>query len=148
MDGPDLRAFIRHPAEVPLEVRAGDGAAPASLHATNVSLGGLCFLSAARMPAGTRVRLRIPTVSPPFEAEAQVVWCRPHAGGGWDVGARFLTAGDAFRARMVEQVCHIEQYRRDRAREGRVLTGTEAAREWIARHASGFPGAASPEERA
>ena len=143
MDRPDLRAFIRHPADVPLEVHAGPVSAPShgELHATNVSLGGLCFLATRPMAVGSEVRLRIPTVSPPFETEATVVWCRPHGEGEWEVGARFLSAGDAFRARMVEQVVHIERYRRDvRTREGRNLTGTEAAREWIARYADAFPG--------
>jgi hypothetical protein len=141
MDRPDLRAFIRHPADVPLEVRAGPVATPAELHATNVSLGGLCFLSRDALTVGGEVRIRIPTVSPPFEADARVVWCRPHGDGSWEVGARFLTSGDAFRARMVEQVCHIEEYRsRVRESEGRALSGSEAAREWIARYAGDFPG--------
>jgi hypothetical protein len=53
---------------------------------------------------------------------------------------QFLDAADAFRARMVEQVCSIERYRREvRRREGRVLSGQEAAEEWIREHAARFP---------
>ena len=41
---------------------------------------------------------------------------------------------------MVEQVCNIENYRRDvEQREGRKLTTEEAAKEWIKRDASSFP---------
>jgi hypothetical protein len=41
---------------------------------------------------------------------------------------------------MVEQVCHVESYRRAvEQREGRQLTAEEAAEEWISRHASSFP---------
>ena len=49
---------------------------------------------------------------------------------------------DVFRARMVAQVCYIEDYRRSIARaEGRELSSEEAAGEWIAKYASKFPGA-------
>ncbi len=42
--------------------------------------------------------------------------------------------------RMVEQVCHIERYRADvLEREGRALTGEQAAEEWIKRYAEDFP---------
>jgi hypothetical protein len=41
---------------------------------------------------------------------------------------------------MIEQICHIESYRRDVAQqEGRQLTTEEAAVEWISRYASSFP---------
>jgi len=40
----------------------------------------------------------------------------------------------------VEQICHIEQYKRDmRDQEGRELTGEQAAYEWIERFAAEFP---------
>jgi hypothetical protein len=42
--------------------------------------------------------------------------------------------------RMVEQVCHIEQYKKELFEdEGRALTGEQAAMEWIKRFAEGFP---------
>jgi hypothetical protein len=41
---------------------------------------------------------------------------------------------------MVEQVCHIEEYRRTVQRlEGRELSAEEAAFEWIHRFAAQFP---------
>ena len=52
----------------------------------------------------------------------------------------FLDAEDAFLARMVEQVCHIEDYRKSVHRiEGRELSPEEAAMEWIEKYASQFP---------
>jgi hypothetical protein len=52
----------------------------------------------------------------------------------------FLDADDAFLARMVEQVCHIEDYRKSVQRlEGRALSPEAAALEWIAHHAAQFP---------
>ena len=45
-----------------------------------------------------------------------------------------------FRARMVEQVCQIEHYRRLRERElGESLSIESVAQEWIAEHAADFP---------
>ena len=52
----------------------------------------------------------------------------------------FIDAQDAFSARMVEQVCHIDDYRKSvRRLEGRELDAEEAAAEWISRHAAEFP---------
>jgi hypothetical protein len=136
------RKFIRHPSDIPIEFSTTEGS-PASQYgqAHDVSFGGLAF-EADHCPApGSIIDLRIPTVVPPFESRGVVVWCRCMA-ERYEVGVRFLESSAAFKARMVEQVCHIEQYKRDvLAREGRKLTGTAAAREWIAKFASKFPGA-------
>lgn len=135
------RAFIRHTAGVPIAVRAVPGSAAATLESRNVSAGGLSFLSDHRLQVGAVIEIRIDQVSPPFEANARVVWTHPED-GGWCVGVQFLDAGDAFRARMVEQVCAIEEYRREvREHEGRALTAQEAAAEWIGKYAGRFPDA-------
>jgi hypothetical protein len=134
-----MRQFIRHPADVPIEVSAGDPSDRAAHQASNVSLGGLAFRAARELAPGQVVEVRIHCVRPVFETRARVVWCRERD-GGFDLGVQFLTAEDAFRARMVEQVCHIETYRKTvQETEGRLLTGKEAAMEWIARYAAEFP---------
>jgi hypothetical protein len=85
-------------------------------------------------------------VLPPFEARVRVVWTRPEA-EGYCIGVQFMDEADAFRARMVEQVCSIERYRREvEAKEGRRLTRDEAAQEWIRRYAGRFPGSEQREE--
>ncbi|HEX6012462.1 MAG TPA: PilZ domain-containing protein [Geminicoccaceae bacterium] len=133
-----MRQFIRHPATVPIEVSAGAAQDSALREAMNVSLGGLAFQADQMMAPGGLVEVRIPLVRPPFAAWARVVWCRP-GGRGFELGVAFLEAADAFRARMVEQVCHIEAYREAVHREeGRNLSGREAAAEWIAKHAADF----------
>ncbi|MCL4801280.1 MAG: PilZ domain-containing protein [Burkholderiales bacterium] len=134
-----MRQFIRHPAEIPIEVRREDQPSQASPRTRNVSLGGLAFRSPQRLEPGTVVEIEIPFVLPGFRTAARVVWCNP-CGEAFELGVEFLDAEDAFRARMVEQVCHIEEYRRAVARdEGRELSTEEAAGEWIARYASQFP---------
>lgn len=136
------RQFIRHPSDIPIEFRHGDDSAqPAVGRAHDVSFGGLAFQADQCPKAGTVIELRIPSVDPPFETRGEVVWCR-QLDGQYEIGVRFLESTDAFKARMVEQVCHIEQYRRQvLEREGRELTSATAAQEWIERYASEFPGA-------
>jgi len=132
------RQYIRHPTEIPVEVRAVDGDGMQH-RVRNLSLGGLSFHSGAEITLGSVVNLRITSVEPTFESEARVVWCMPVA-QGFDLGVAFLNQEDAFRARMVEQICHIESYRRKLiSDEGRTLTPEAAAREWIARFADSFP---------
>lgn len=42
--------------------------------------------------------------------------------------------------RMIEQICHIEHYRKEVERqEGRRLSSQDAADEWISRYAGDFP---------
>jgi hypothetical protein len=133
-----MRQFIRHPVDIPIEVR--EPAALAEAACRNVSHGGLALRACDHLEAGSIVTLRIPFVQPAFETSARVAWCSA-CDQGFDLGVEFLDADDAFRARMVEQVCAIESYRNEVERsEGRRLTAEEAAMEWIGRYAAEFPG--------
>ncbi|MGB8434495.1 MAG: PilZ domain-containing protein [Burkholderiales bacterium] len=141
-----MRQFIRHPTEIPIQIRRERRRAAAAPPLRNVSLGGLAFQSQTVLEPGSVVLLRIPSVRPQFSTRARVVWCS-EADGAFEVGVEFLDVEDAYRGRLVEQVCHIEQYRREVLKsEGRQLTSEEAAAEWIARFASEFPGT-GPEDR-
>ncbi|HYH82518.1 MAG TPA: PilZ domain-containing protein [Longimicrobium sp.] len=135
------RTFIRHTVGVPIVVRKVDGSGAREEQSVNVSEGGLSFVSENEIPIGTTIEVCIAEVDPPFQAEARVVWASPEPEGGWCTGVQFLEAADAFRVRMVEQVCAIERYRREvEAVDGRLLTPQEAAKEWIGKYAGRFPG--------
>jgi hypothetical protein len=133
------REFPRHPADVPIEVGPVDGACLELEAGIDVGHGGLAFLSASRFEPESTIRLRIPCVTPMFEAVARVAWCHAE-GDGFHVGVQFLEARDAFRSRMVQQVCHIQKHCSERQRSG---TGgpnrTESALEWIQEHAAHYP---------
>ncbi len=134
-----MRQFIRHPADVAIEVTAGRQLDHAPRHSRNVGIGGLAFQSDQALAAGMIIDLRIPLLRPPFETTARVVWCQA-TDDGWELGVEFLHPDDAFRARMVEQICHIEDYRKGVERsEGRALTAEQAAMEWIGKFAAEFP---------
>ena len=134
-----MRQFIRHPVDMPVEIRSGELEPASAVHTHDISLGGLALLASAPLPVGACVAVRIAQVQPPFEAHVRVAWC--HAlDAEFELGVTFLDAQDAFAARMVEQVCHIDEYRKSvQCLEGRELDAEEAAAEWIARHAADFP---------
>lgn len=133
-----MRRYIRHPSQVPIRyvAQGGDrGEEPLK----DVGAGGLCFLARVRILPGTQLHLEIPAKQPAFQADGVVAWCH-YAGGEFEIGVSFRGQATEFALRMVEQLCYIEQYRRDvRAREGRWLTSEQAAAEWITRFAEEFP---------
>ncbi|MFP5507066.1 MAG: PilZ domain-containing protein [Gammaproteobacteria bacterium] len=135
-----MRSYIRHPADIPIECRPSPAAAAETRRLRDVSCGGLSFIARAALEPGAVITVRIDCVDPVFEAQCRVSWCR-RLQDAYLVGAEFLHAQDEYRARMVEQICHIEHYRNEvLAREGRALTGEQAAREWIGKYAQDFPG--------
>lgn len=135
----EIRKFIRHPSDIPIKITAEHLEKKTDHRLTNVSLGGLTFESDHYIDDGSIIRIEIPYVNPTFETESRVVWCKEKA-PVYVVGVEFLEIDDAFKARLVEQICYIEQYRKELQEvEGRVLTSEEAAREWIGKFASDFP---------
>ncbi|MDJ0779695.1 MAG: PilZ domain-containing protein [Gammaproteobacteria bacterium] len=142
-DKTTIRKFIRHPADVPIQVTldwAGDDDHDdADQTITNVSLGGLAFISQEPLELLQRVRIAIPVLDQDNFLVGNVVWC-DKADGAYEIGVEFEHGRDAYRLRMIEQICHIEHYRNEVARtEGRELSSQDAAREWIARFAGDFP---------
>lgn len=135
-----MRSYIRHPSDIPIEYQMDVSAnSERRERLNNISEGGLSFRSGQALPVGSVITIRISEVHPDFEAKAQVVWCR-RRGPIFEIGVAFVTAADLFQVRMVEQICHIEQYKADvLSREGRRLNGEQAAREWIEKYAEDFP---------
>ncbi len=132
-----MRSYIRHPTAIPIQVSAGHFDSNL-VSARNLSAGGLCFVTSEPVKVGTKVDFWIPMVQPEYQGTGVIVWRRERAPKGYEVGVRFTTEDEYFRARMVEQVCRIEDYRQRLALKGRLLTSEEAAKEWIARYASDF----------
>ena len=93
------REFLRHTVDVPLEVERVGQSTPLAEHGINVGHGGLAFQSRFCPAVGEILRIRIATVTPPFEGRARVAWCRPES-GAYLVGVQFLDATAAFRSRV------------------------------------------------
>jgi PilZ domain len=135
-----MRSFIRHPSSVPIDFQLEELVTDGSEYLKNVSQGGLAFHSTRTLEPGTTIRIKIPLVSPVFQAIGKVTWCHP-LDNDFEIGIQFLDENDSFRARMVEQICHIEQYKQEAFnQDGRQLSSEEAAVEWIRKYAMDFPG--------
>ncbi|MDH3537570.1 MAG: PilZ domain-containing protein [Gammaproteobacteria bacterium] len=142
-DNTTIRKFIRHPADVPIQVSldwvddSNDDTVDQTI--TNVSLGGLAFASAKPLEVLQRVRISIPVLNKDNHLIGNVVWCEK-SGAGYEIGIEFENSRDVYRLRMIEQICHIEHYRQEvRRTEGRELNSQEAASEWISKYAGDFP---------
>ncbi|HEY3300355.1 MAG TPA: PilZ domain-containing protein [Methylophilaceae bacterium] len=134
-----MRRFIRHPVNVPIEVSAGQASLIDCAHTSDIGLGGLAFHCDKKLQPGTMVHIKIPYIYPTFESDAKVIWCR-ELRHGTDLAVEFLSEDDAFKARMIEQICYIENYRHAaKSDENRMLTFEEAAMEWIDKYAADFP---------
>lgn len=135
-----MRRFVRHPTDIPIIVQeareqhleSADGAL------TSVSQGGLSCLVDTHFDVGCLVDIDIPSVSPAYHGTGEVVWCEFRS-GRFEVGLRFIDTEEAFKSRMIQQICQIEHYKKTVfENEGRVLDGNQAAQEWIEKYASLF----------
>jgi hypothetical protein len=136
-----MRQYIRHPSEMPIQYQPHDTGMHAATrdNMQNVSSGGLAFHSEEQLEPGSLVDIRIDVRPPPFTAEGRVVWCHQKE-DGYLIGLQFDDTDIEYSLRMVEQVCYIEQYRREILRkEGRRISSEQAASEWISRYAADFP---------
>ncbi len=134
-----MRLYIRHPSDVPIDYQLGGRADISRDKLSNYSEGGLCFIAHKRIHPGSEIHFAIPITPPQFHATGVVVWCREED-GEFHVGVKFTEAETAYAVRMVEQLCYIEHYRQSvRETEGRLLSGEEAALEWIEKYACDFP---------
>lgn len=134
-----MRSFIRHPSSVPIDFQLEELVTEGTDYLKDISEGGLAFRSSVILEPGTTIRIKIPLVSPVFQAIGKVTWCHPQ-GNIFEIGIQFLDEADTFRARMVEQICHIEQYKQDiLEKDGRQLSSEQAAAEWIQKFAINFP---------
>lgn len=135
-----MRKYIRHPSDIPILYDMVEVVSDRREYLKNISVGGLCFRSKRHLEVGTKISIKIPLTRPVFEGLGVVAWCQSRE-EHYEVGVQFIDEKTGFRARMVEQVCHIEHYKREiREREGRELSGEQAAVEWIRKYAKDFPG--------
>ena len=132
------RAYIRHPSSIPIEVEPFCVHQQLCLQLQDMSVGGLSFQSPVNFHRGAMVKIRILGTKPVFRVNGVVQWCKS-VNDHYELGVEFLREDDAFRVRMMEQVCHIEHYRKRQLKRGRRLSKNKASLEWIAKHGARFP---------
>ena len=134
-----MRSFIRHPSGIPLDIFPDHSPEGSPEVLINISHGGLSLRSQAGILPGTIVNIAVHVKKDEQRVRARVSWCRELI-DGYDIGVEFLNATDAYTVRMVEQVCHIENYRRKvKEEQGRDIDSNQASLEWIAKNAGDFP---------
>ncbi len=136
-----MRNFIRHPIDIPIKVIENEGEGEDCLNQSlhDISIGGLRCLSDKPLAAGAEIKIIIDMVEPVLEIPGIVIWCRP-VDESYELGIEYQGEKDVYSLRMVEQICHIEHYRKEvQIREGRNISSEQAAREWITKFAGEFP---------
>lgn len=115
------------------------GERDASVQISDISLGGLAFTFHWPIATGVPIEVRVPVLAEQLALSGRVVRCE-RQDEGWVIGMAFDRREEVFRMRMVEQICHVEEYRkRVFDEDGRRLSCSEAATEWVALHAAHFP---------
>ncbi len=133
-----MRKYVRHPTEIPVEYNITGETDIQLKSAKNIALGGMCFASSACEENGKILNISIPSINPEFHIKGKVVWCLQQR-DSVEIGVQFIDTADAFRARLVEQICHIKHYQKKVLQlEGRQLSDKQAALEWIEKHAGEF----------
>ncbi len=102
----------------------------------NVSMGGFACLGTVKMEVNAVVKIEIPLLRPPFTCQGRVAWCKK-TDDLFEIGIENTGNRDTACLNMVEQISHIEHYRKEVTEsEGRELSGEEAALEWTTTHAN------------
>lgn len=134
------QGYIRHPSEIPAQLSL---CSPADFKHRSIDAAGHIGISITTeqfYPMGTPMNFQISFQKPAFQAVGHTTWCIPQRDGSFLTGIIFDDPETAYAVRMIEQICHIEQYRQAiETSEGRQLTQEAAASEWIARFAKDFP---------
>ena len=138
----EMRQYIRHPTNIPIECSIAEIPLESRPQMRNVSRNGLSFTSGKCIAPGSNIHLRIPLNDVEFDVIGVVMWCHDNdeQDGQYEMGVKFTSDETEYSVRMIEQMCHIEQYRQQiQQREGRQLSSEEASKEWMEKFAADFP---------
>lgn len=135
----DKRKFISHPCEFPIRYRRAQCSHSALNMFVENPFVGLSFQSNEAVESGTVLDVTIRVGCEDHTFQGQVVWTR-QLGKCHELGMYFAQEDDAFRVRNLEQLCHIEAYRRRLCEiYGCTINIDCAAQEWIERFSAQFP---------
>ncbi len=107
----EKRRFIRHPAEISIDYKISGQVQEHAEYTKNISFGGLCFQAGHPVELGTLLVLRFPSINPDMEVSGKVVWCTVKKERVL-IGVEFLDENDAYRARIIEEICHIADFQK------------------------------------
>lgn len=138
-----MRQYYRHPTDIPVDLVPVHEPRVPEQRLQNISLGGVACNCNRAFSSGTPIEVRIPLLSLGLKSEPAcchglIAWCQPQ-GEGFLVGVTFTDEDNLFRLRMIEQICQIESYRREREQLlGRKVAVEEVAQDWVEQFAGDF----------
>jgi len=132
--------FIQHPAAYPYSIRRMHFWEMYQLRKEVPSGLGIMFDSSEYLKPGKFIEFSIPLPDRTEIFSGKVVLVRRN-GEQFEIGLWLYCAETASRARLVEQICHIEVYMQEKKyRDGPYnLNPDRVAREWISKYASQVP---------
>jgi hypothetical protein len=135
-----MQGYIRHPHDIPAQISLCSHTRISSNTASHSGEIGISVSTDNFYAIGTALNIEICVKDTGFKATGHATWCIPEKNGRFRTGLVFDDPDTAYAVRMIEQICYIEQYRKEVERiEGRVLTPEDAADEWINLFAKDFP---------
>jgi hypothetical protein len=133
------QSLIYHPLLVPVNIRN----VREEVEMRSGCMGELAVHSPTRFSVGSQVLLSLYMAESTPSLYCRVIWLFGSE-GRYLMGLTFDGEDEAYKMRMVEQLCHIHAYQHVVAKqEGRLLSDEDAAREWIDRYSKDFPEVAS-----
>ncbi|WP_293267190.1 hypothetical protein [Neptunomonas sp.] len=132
--------YIRHPNDIPTQISLCSDDILSSNTASHSGKIGISLSTDRFHAIGTALEVEIAINDPTFKASGHVSWCIPEKDGSFRTGLVFDDPATAYAVRMIEQICHIEEYRKEmESIEGKPMSSEDAAHEWITRFAKDFP---------
>ena len=142
----ERRHFIRHPLSLPLAYRVikpglskgrDDNMRSETI---NVSIGGLLFPAKHPVEPNSMIAIKMPFEDKIFNIKAKVLRCVNNSETKfYDIAVSFYRLNEAFKAKMIEQIYLIAEYRDLLTlQSGKEVSLEEASRKWIKRYSERF----------
>jgi hypothetical protein len=128
--------FVEHPSSIPidteaLEISSYSESAPGSFW-------GLKIQSVRQAPLGAPICITFALGKGKIKAQGKIVRCEAN-GDGYDLWVQFSSFIDCHKARMAEQACQMEAWRKEQESHGETLEPNLAYSKWLNLFSSGFP---------
>ena len=136
----EKRKYMRHPFHVPLQLKRVEPAKNHRFSTSDLSPGGLQFLSQEQLEEGDQLELSFPVKDQRFCLRGKIAYCiKDGLTGMYRTGLEFLNASEAFRAKLAEEILEIELFRKKMIRDlAREVSEAEASEFWVRQRAKQF----------
>lgn len=138
----EKRKFIRHPLSYPLHTRVLknlSGSTTVRSRSENIGGGGVLFRSDLALKTGSAVEIDLTVEGESYQLDGTVVRCDPIENSHFSVAVSFNKPDEVLKARMMEQVVRIEEFKQRLERRCRKkLDFAWVASQWIKRYSKFF----------